>query len=425
MSALFHRDPGRWWGIAVSLSILGHAAGAAVMLDLVPAWPKYTPPGGLAEITVTSLVLPDEDASALIAPGQPEAAMEPEQPEAAGDPAGDPEESAEVAPEPQADPDPPEVAPPETPPALPSDQPPDIPDEPGAPNLTPAPEVTENPLLPEPGEAPGGGNSPGETVIASLEAPGMPDLTQPDPGPDFAPPPPPPPPAAADPGPGGGTGTLPAPPRFVPPPPPNAEALRAMVARIRGQIDLSCVIVLPRLSEGDTRLLVVGDNDLSIRAAADHALEDPALDMPMQAVLLDRRQCPAVNFLRARGEYPAFGLSIGLVNTGILSGGRLIGRIDGIPEGAQTALLLVDDNGVVQDLRRFLRFGGGQADFEVPMTRDGDMRDTSQLLIVAVTPGLLNSVTNLGGREAEVFFPALAEEIGQNGALAVIPFDLR
>ncbi len=171
--------------------------------------------------------------------------------------------------------------------------------------------------------------------------------------------------------------------------------------------------------------MVLGDNDLSIRNVASRVLEDTAAEIAPRPILLDRRQCPAVNFLRARDEYPAFGLSIGLVSNGILSGGRLIGRVDGLPEGAQTALLLVDDNGVVQDLRRFLSFSGGVAEFDIPVTRDGAMRDTSQLLIAVVTPARLNSVTNLAGQLAEDFFPAFSSEIGQMGAMAVIPFDLR
>ena len=108
-----------------------------------------------------------------------------------------------------------------------------------------------------------------------------------------------------------------------------------------------------------------------------------------------------------------------------MSGGRLIGSIEGVSPGAYTALLLVDDNGVVQDLRRFIRFAGGKAEFDVPVSRDGDPRDTSQILIALAAPSRPPTITNLAGRLAEDFFPALAKDLPANASLAVLPFDLR
>lgn len=400
MTGIFHRDRPGWWALALAGSAACHLAALAIALDPVPRRsPAPAPP--LAEITVSSLVLPaEEDPEA--APDLPDPS-DPFGPDLPGDAAMPPTAA------PDAGKDKGSAVPP---PDLSSDQPPD-PSAPPDPASLP-PEVTENPLLapegdplgagPESGAGPGGEDgmapplSAGDTAVADA-LPG----------------------AHGD----SGAASLPDLPRRVPPPPPDAEALRAMVARIRDQMDLPCLVALPQTGAENARLLVLGDSDLSIREATSRVLAEPVSELPAQPVLLDRRQCPAVNFLRGRKEYPAFGLSIGLVNPGILSGGRLIGRVEGLPAGAQTTLLLVDDNGVVQDLRRFLNFAGGTAEFDIPVTRDGAMRDTSQMLIAAVTPGRLNSVTNLGGTLAETFFPALAAEIGQEGVLAVIPFDLR
>lgn len=397
MTGIFHRDRPGWWALALAGSAACHLVALAIALDPVPRRsPAPAPP--LAEITVSSLLLPAEE--------DPEAAPDPP------DPSG-PDLPGDAAMPPTAAPDAgKDKGPAVPPPDQPSDQPPD-PSAPPDPASLP-PEVTENPLLapegdplgagPDSGPGPGGEDgmapplSAGDTAVADA-LPG----------------------AHGD----SGAASLPDLPRRVPPPPPDAEALRAMVARIRDQMDLPCLVALPQTGAENARLLVLGDSDLSIREATSRVLAEPAPELPAQPVLLDRRQCPAVNFLRGRKEYPAFGLSIGLVNPGILSGGRLIGRVEGLPAGAQTTLLLVDDNGVVQDLRRFLNFAGGTAEFDIPVTRDGAMRDTSQMLIAAVTPGRLNSVTNLGGTLAETFFPALAAEIGQEGVLAVIPFDLR
>jgi hypothetical protein len=382
MSSLFHSERRSWWAVALTGSILSHVAGAAIGLDLLPRW---TPDAPVAEIMVTSLVLPEDTP-----------------------PSDTPTDTALTAPnaiqdEPEADST--ESA---VPPASVTEPPPAMASAPPAP-LTAPPAVTDNPLITELGEAslplPGA-----DTAGSPAPLPAPPDI-----GRDVLP--------DADTEPG--APPLPDLPRLQPAPPPDAEALRDMVERIRAQLDQPCLIALPQIGADANRLLVLGDNDLAIRDVADRVLADPAPAVTLRPVLLDRRQCPAINFLRARGEYPAFGLTIGLVSNGILSGGRLIGRIEGIPEGAQTTLLLVDDNGVVQDLRRFLRFSGGLAEFDIPVTRDGAMRDTSQILIAAVTPSRLNSVTNLAGTLADTFFPAFSEELGDQGTLAVIPFDLR
>lgn len=368
MSGLFYKERGIWWAIAITGSCLSHLAVAAVALGKLPDWPRTAPPDAATEITITSLVMEESEPP--------------------------PETTASLPPEEQAPSEPEEV-----PPAAVESDPPEAPDT--------VPDVTENPILPElEGDLGAAGASP-----AAPEPPAIPDGGVDDP--DV-----PPPPESEE-------AALPPLPAYVPPPPPNAEALRLMVQRIKEQIDQPCLIALPQIGASETRLLVFGESDLAIRDASASILIDPEMSVASQPVLMARQQCPALQFLRAREEYPAFGLSIGLVSGGILSGGRLIGRIDGIASGSQTTLLLVDDNGVVQDLRRFLRFASGSAEFDIPVTRDGEVFDTSQLLIAAVTSERLDTVTNLGGLYAEEFFPALAKELGQSGTLAVIPFDLR
>ncbi len=57
MSNLFHTERRSWWVLALTGSILSHMAGAAIGLDLLPRWRVDA---SLAEITVTSLILPDE-----------------------------------------------------------------------------------------------------------------------------------------------------------------------------------------------------------------------------------------------------------------------------------------------------------------------------------------------------------------------------
>ena len=298
----------------------------------------------------------------------------------------------------------------------------------------PAPEVTENPLLADEGAAGTGLDGEGMAAASPLppEGPVLPTEPQPQPEPAA------PVPATALPTPQAAAAA----PRLlaeplVPPPPPQADAgaLQRLVARIRAQLGAPCLIALPQTGAGTApRVVLVSDADRAMRDYAETVLPDPeaantddpaATTFGQRAVLVDPRQCPAVNFLRARAEYPGFGLSLGLVSPEVMSGGRLIGSIEGTPPGAYTALLLVDDNGVVQDLRRFLRFSGGKAEFDVPVSRDGDPRDTSQILIALSASSRPASITNQAGRLAEDFFPALTKDLPANAALAVLPFDLR
>ncbi len=440
-AAMFQTERGSWWAAALAGSLALHGAGFALAFDLIPwdGW-QSPPEPDFAEITVASLILPEAAPAAEPTPElEPEVVPEPEpepepEPVVAPDPEPVPEPEPEPEPEPAPEPEPvpePEVQtePPAPEPALPEPEPEPEPEPAPSETTAPPPEVTDNPLLAEEGEA-GAGTGTGAAGAALEPAP----VAEPEPGPLPEPEPEPAPqpipePAAPTSGP-----TAPrvlAEPLVVPPPPPaNAGAVQRLVARIRAELGDSCLVALPQTGAGRApRVVLVSDRDRSMMQYAAAVLPDPdAPEAPpfgQRAVLVDPRQCPAVNFLRARAEYPAFGLSLGLVSPEVMSGGRLIGSIEGVTPGAYTALLLVDDNGVVQDLRRFIRFSGGKAEFDVPVSRDGDPRDTSQILIALAAPSRPATITNLAGRLAEEFFPALAKDLPANASLAVLPFDLR
>ena len=470
-AAMFPAERGSWWAAALAGSVALHGAGFALAFDLIPwdGW-RSPPEPDFAEITVASLILPEASPApeAEITP-EPEITPSPA-PEPEPEPAPEPDPAPEVLPEPPAQeavapeavppettaPDPPvepvaaEPAEPEPAPPAPEPIPePPLPEpvvpetvapEPVAPEpapeaVAPPPEVTENPLLAEEGAA-GAGIGPGVGAAAPAVAPEPVPAPEPEPvaAPEPQPQPEPAPPVLApqpQPAPSSSAPRILAEPLVPPPPPPaNAGAVQRLVERIRAELGDSCLVALPQNGEGSApRVVLVSDRDRSMMEFAEAVLPDPqAPEAPpfgQRAVLVDPRQCPAVNFLRARGEYPAFGLSLGLVSPEVMSGGRLIGSIEGVSPGAYTALLLVDDNGVVQDLRRFIRFSGGKAEFDVPVTRDGDPRDTSQILIALAAPARPATITNLAGRLAEDFFPALAKDLPANASLAVLPFDLR
>lgn len=215
-------------------------------------------------------------------------------------------------------------------------------------------------------------------------------------------------------------------PSSPPPPTPEQQELQALIERIRARLGDPCLVALPQLqgAQANPLVMLVSDRDRTMASFTRDVLSDPELEIDQRMVLVDNRQCAALDFARARSTYPSFRLPLSLQATLINSGGELRGSIENIT-GYYTSLLLVDDNGVVQDLRRFVRFEGGRAEFNVPVTRDGSGRDTSQLLIAVATNGRPATIGSLAGQNAQAFFPALEAEIGNSAAIAVVPFDLR
>lgn len=199
---------------------------------------------------------------------------------------------------------------------------------------------------------------------------------------------------------------------------PLDPRLEGMIQRIRDKLDESCLLALPQLTaDGQVRIAVLAAADRQIGAFVDEITEGLG-EIPDRRVLLDQRQCPGLTFARRTADYPLFGLQMQLDAADIDSGNSVTGRIAN-GAGHYNTLLLVDDNGVVQDLRRFLTVQGGEVGFDVPMSRAGAARDTNQLLIAIATPGRIDSVTRNAGRLAADFFPELIAELGDNVLIGV------
>lgn len=205
---------------------------------------------------------------------------------------------------------------------------------------------------------------------------------------------------------------------------PTDPRLTDLVTRLREQVDIACLMALPSLQDDALTMNVLSPNDREITsfiAAVSNGFDQ---SITSRRVILDQRQCPGITFLRRNPQYPAFGLNITLQSADISSGSSIVGQI-GNGAGWYNTLLLIDDNGVVQDLRRFLTAQGGQVTFDIPMSRAGAARDTSQILIAIATPGRLQSVTRNAGRLARDFFPELAAELDQNARIGVSSLYIR
>lgn len=190
----------------------------------------------------------------------------------------------------------------------------------------------------------------------------------------------------------------------------------------------SCFAALPTLTEG---------NQLQIEAFATsiNALEKfkaelikatntlPATDLKY----ISSNQCRALSFLRTSQNYPSFSLYFELRDRLIYSGELLQGTLANTGAGF-VSLLLIDDEGTVQNLGDFIKFRQGTVDFSIPMTVQGSPVATQQMLMGLSTNSRLITARDMSGTKADDFFFTLAEELAQNNDqadLAVIAFTVQ
>ncbi|MCE8440101.1 serine/threonine protein kinase [Rhodovulum sulfidophilum] len=202
-------------------------------------------------------------------------------------------------------------------------------------------------------------------------------------------------------------------------------AAAALIRRIRETPAPDCLLALPRRdAEGGAGLDLMAASEAGMADYAGRLLTGDLAGTAQRRRLIDPRQCPVLELLRDSPDYPATRLGLGLDRTEIVSGGRLTGRLRGVG-GRYVLLLLIDNNGVVQDLQRFLSFAGNRAKFEVPVSLAGPARDTSQLLLAVAADGPVSGLrARIGRRADEVFSSGRRTALG-SAALALAGFDLR
>ncbi|MDO5604983.1 MAG: hypothetical protein Q4G25_07475 [Paracoccus sp. (in: a-proteobacteria)] len=206
--------------------------------------------------------------------------------------------------------------------------------------------------------------------------------------------------------------------RTMPADPPDPRLI-LLVERIRERLTEPCMLALPMMAGGDeVQLNVLSDSDRNITALMDSLTAGIDGNIGRRAVLLDSRQCAAAAFARRDPLYPVYGLGLQLDAQTVPSGQSLRGQITNAA-GYYTTLLLVDENGVVHDLRRFLLSSAQVTRFDAPIARPGRARDTHQLLIALATPARPTTIAAHSGELAAPFFDALFAEIGQNALIGV------
>ena len=216
-----------------------------------------------------------------------------------------------------------------------------------------------------------------------------------------------------------------APPEETPDGPPADPRVVELFERIRNRLMESCLLAQPSLLDDEQiQLGVLAADDSQISALMRDLTQGLDTEIQQQAVLLDNRQCPGLAFARRDPSYPVPGLALQLDAQDIASGSNLQGRISGAT-GLYTTLLMVDDNGVVHDLRRFLVGSASSSRFAIPIARKGQPRDTHHLLLAIATPERPASITSHAGQTADDFFEALSRDIGQRPKIGVASVYIR
>lgn len=211
------------------------------------------------------------------------------------------------------------------------------------------------------------------------------------------------------------------------PAPPTAQDLAVgdLIARIRATPSDPCLLALPRRDGAEgigLELIAATDSAMAQFTSALLTPDDAAIRQTR--TLVDPRQCAAIGFLRDNRDYPATRLGIALDAAEVPSGGEISGVLRGVA-GRYVVLLIVDNNGVVQDLQRFMSFSGNFARFTVPVTRVGPARDTSQSLIAISTDQPAATIRARDGQLAADVFRDLDEAQGRSAAIGFTTFDVR
>ncbi|WP_299287416.1 hypothetical protein [uncultured Tateyamaria sp.] len=272
----------------------------------------------------------------------------------------------------------------------------------------PAPVALPDPVEPEvakPEEA-----APDEGETADTE----PEITEPD-------------------GEGAGDGTADAPvvpsaPATRPLPNPTASdiAIGQLLRRIRATPQPQCTLALPRRAGGDPGAGVsfIGADLDVLDELAGRVLDGLDFEPIQTREEIDLRQCATLDVLRQSDSYPASRIGLALDSSSLVSGDSLSGRVIGA-EGLFVTLLLVDDNGVVQDMTPFVRLEGNTPVFEAPVARSGPNRATRQILLALGTQGAPLAVTERIGNVAQDVFAPIPGEVLRAMVFGIATFDVR
>lgn len=204
------------------------------------------------------------------------------------------------------------------------------------------------------------------------------------------------------------------------------QAIGQMIRRIRALPAEGCTLALPRRAGGAANggLSMIGDTVEVLDDLAERITEglEPA---PVQTRdIVDPRQCSVLDALRQSADYPVSRIGVALSSAQLSSGDTLTARVLGAG-GLFLTLLVIDDNGVVQDLAPFTALEGDEPVITVPVARAGPTRATRQLLVALGSAGTPLDLSGVIGELAQDVFSSIPPEQLEATSFAVAAFDVR
>jgi len=201
-------------------------------------------------------------------------------------------------------------------------------------------------------------------------------------------------------------------------------AVAQLLRRVRVTASDPCTLALPRRSGNGAGLSLVGEDVGVLNDLADRIIDglDPA---PAQSrEIIDGRQCAALDALRQTESYPANRLGLSLNSVTLSSGESLEGRVLGAG-GLFLTLLMIDDNGVVQDLAPFVTLDGDVPVFDAPVARSGPSRETRGILMALGTTDAPLDLSETIGQTAQDVFASIPAEQLAGTVFGFATFDVR
>ena len=184
-----------------------------------------------------------------------------------------------------------------------------------------------------------------------------------------------------------------------------SDRYRRIVDFIRQYSAGDCFIALPAMNlDGDVTFQTFGRDkarEEQFREALS-GLDDLRAEISTGDVA--DSQCLALSFARSAKRYPGFSLMIDLDEAEIASGTRLSGSVLNADD-RELHLLLVDDEGQVQSIDKFLAAGDGtDRTFETPLSLTGGPVVTKQILLAITTDPSLPILAEPVNEPANAFF---------------------
>ncbi|WP_417262053.1 hypothetical protein [Celeribacter sp.] len=197
-----------------------------------------------------------------------------------------------------------------------------------------------------------------------------------------------------------------------------------LLTRIRANETPRCTLALPRRgADGQVGLSLIGADRNALDAYSATIL-DGFETVTRVREEVDPRQCAALDAVALTASYPAARIGLSLASTNLQSGDTIEAQVSGAG-GLDLAVLMIDDNGVVQDLSRFTTIENGIPVISAPVARVGSGRETRQILMILGSEDGPFNLTEMDGRSAEDVFSALDRDRLEQSRFALVSFDLR